>query len=79
MKPGKDAYQNLLVAAAELHYLASEESCCEAKARKTVLAFDLERCARELLASKIPAQGSETEQKRPDLRIVHDVNSQIYD
>lgn len=77
MKPGEVTYQNLLIAAAELHYLAAEENCCEAKARKTVLAFELERCARDYIASKRAIKKSKTKPNKPELRIVYDASTQI--
>lgn len=79
MKPNKKAYQNLLIAAAELHYFAAEEQDDEIKARTLVLAFDLERCVRELVSRDSVTDEANSDQKRPRLRVVYDANNQLID
>jgi hypothetical protein len=69
-----ETYQNLLIAAAEMHYLAAEETDSETKMRMTVLALDLERMADDLKPGEAKVNGEDDATRQPDLRLVHDAN-----
>ncbi len=71
---GSETYQNLLIAAAEMHYLAAEETDSETKMRMTVLALDLERMAGDIKPDENKADDEDETRRQPDLRLVHDAN-----